>query len=69
MSEKKSDWEPDAEAAIKSIIERTINEAGTDDPALLPSRVRRALSATRAGGALGETELEQFIRDVRAKRR
>ena len=45
MSDGKSRWTPEDEETIKDLIRATIKNAGADDPALLPSKVREQIKS------------------------
>ena len=62
MAEKK--WTPDDEESLKALIRATIKSAGSDDPALLPSKVREQIK----GRVKGDIDIDAYVKRVLAER-
>lgn len=60
MNDKPSDWKPDDEEALKALIRKTIQSAGTLDPAAIPSKVKERLR----GQAAGDLDVEAYIAEA-----
>ena len=57
---KANGWEPDQEAALKSLIRKTIESAGDIKPDAIPHRIKERLK----GRVSGDVDLEAYIRLV-----
>ncbi|HXI85842.1 MAG TPA: hypothetical protein VNH64_00175 [Parvularculaceae bacterium] len=62
---EKQDWTPEMEKALKALIRRTIDQAGADDPASLPHRVKQRLK----GRATGDLDVEAYVKEVLTERK
>ena len=60
MTNKKSDWKPDSDEALKQLIRDTIKAGGPIDPHTLPSKIRERLK----GRATGDLDVDAYIREV-----
>ena len=63
MADKKSDWKPDDEEALKALIRDTIKAAGPLPPDAFPSRVKERLK----GRATGDLDVEAYIKEILAE--
>ncbi|MEO1243064.1 MAG: hypothetical protein AAFX54_14240 [Pseudomonadota bacterium] len=63
MADKKNEWKPDDEEALKSLIRETILAAGPGDPSALPHKVKERLR----GRATGDLDVDACIREVLAE--
>lgn len=60
MADKKTEWKPDDEEALKSLIRETLLAAGSGDPGALPHKVKERLR----GRATGDLDVDAYIREV-----
>ena len=63
MTDQQSDWKPDTDAALKTLIRETIKAAGSVDPHGLPSKVRERIMAR----AVGDLDVDAYIVEVLAE--
>ena len=63
MTDKKPTWKPDDEEDIKILIRATIKSAGTNDPALLPSKIRKQIE----GRLTGKIDVDAYVKRVLAE--
>jgi hypothetical protein len=63
MADKKSDWKPDDEEALKALIRETLIAAGPVDPGVIPHRVKERLR----GHATGDLDIDAYIKEVLAE--
>ena len=60
MSAKKTEWQPDEDAALKALIRATIKNIGPIDSASLPSKIRERIK----GQVSGDFDIEAYVREV-----
>jgi hypothetical protein len=63
MADKKQTWKPEDEESIKALIRATIKNAGSSDPALLPSKVREQIK----GRITGDIDIDAYVKRVLAE--
>lgn len=63
MAEKDISWKPDDEEALKALIRATLKNAGSIDPAALPSKVRERIK----GRVTGDLDIDAYVKQVLAE--
>lgn len=60
MADKKTEWKPDDQEALKRLIRETLLAAGPGDPGSLPHKVKERLR----GQATGTLDVDAYIKEV-----